>query len=166
MPQRVAPAAQVLDEVDTGDHRRLTLCIAISDVTSPIVYLLVPTDGKPGQRRPGLVALHGHHRHGIDTICGVKVDADDPNNDIHHAYALHAVRAGYVVIAPALWGWPGRDGHLERVGSRDRCNTIQMASAMYGVNVVDLHVQDAQAAIDVLVARADVDVERTRQAAA
>jgi hypothetical protein len=41
-----------------------------------------------------------------------------------------------------------------------------MASAMYGVNVVDLHVQDAQAAIDVLVARADVDVERTRQAAA
>lgn len=160
LPERVDPEVTILDEVDGGDHRRLTLRIAVSTVTSVVAYLLVPAGLQPGERRPGLVALHGHYRHGIDTICGVRVDADDADNDIRHAYGLHAVRAGYVVLAPALWGWPGRDGHLDRVGGRDRCNTIQMAAAMYGANVLDLHVQDALAALDALADRADVDAAR------
>jgi pimeloyl-ACP methyl ester carboxylesterase len=76
------------------------------------------------------------------------------------AYALCAVRSGYVVIAPAWWGWPGRDGHVERVRARDKCNVIQMAASMYGVNVIDLHIQDAQAALDVLVSCPEVDAAR------
>jgi hypothetical protein len=152
LPERVAPDVEVLDEIDAGDHRRLTLSIAVSAITRVVAYLLIPKSRgengylSGGEGRPGLVALHGHYRHGIDSICGVRIERDDPDNDERHAYALHAVRAGYIVIAPALWGWPGRDGHLDQVGSRDRCNTILMASAMYGINPLDLHVQDAQAA--------------------
>ncbi|MBT6146956.1 MAG: hypothetical protein HOH74_16095 [Gemmatimonadetes bacterium] len=143
-------------------HCRLTLRIAVSSITDVVAYLLIPSGPElpAGARRPGLVALHGHYLHGIDSICGVRIEADDPDNDERHAYALHAVRAGYVVIAPALWGWPGRDGHLDLVGSRDRCNTIQMASAMYGINPLDLHVQDAQAALDVLLSQPQVDAGR------
>ena len=40
-------------------------------------------------------------------------------------YGLLAVPEGYVVLTPAWWGWPGRDGHVERVGKRDNCNVIQ-----------------------------------------
>jgi len=76
------------------------------------------------------------------------------------AYALSAVRAGYVVLAPAWWGWAGRDGHVGRVGERDKCNVIQMAAGMYGLNVLALHIQDGQAAIDVLAARPEVDALR------
>ena len=72
-------------------------------------------------------------------------------------YALRAVRAGFVVLAPAWWGWPGRDGHVERVGNRDKCNVIQMAASMYGLHVLSLHIQDGQAAIDVLSSRSEVD---------
>jgi dienelactone hydrolase len=159
LPDRVEPALEVLSEVDAGDHIRQTVRVAVSDITSVVGYLLTPADDETGPR-PGLVALHGHYRHGIDTISGVRNDVADPANDLRHAYALHAVRAGYVVIVPALWGWPGRDGHLERVGHRDRCNTIQMASAMYGANPVDLHIQDAQAALDMLATHPGVDSGR------
>ena len=66
--------------------------------------------------------------------CGIRgIDAEDLSTE---AYALFAARAGYVVLAPAWWGWPGRDGHLDRVGDRDRCNVIQMAASMYGINVL------------------------------
>ena len=166
LPERVVPDVEVIAEVDAGDHRRLTLGIAVSAITRVVAYLLIPKspganiDLPAGEQRAGLVALHGHYRHGIDSICGVRIESEDPDNDERHAYALHAVRAGYVVIAPALWGWPGRDGHLDLVGSRDRCNTILMASAMYGVNPLDLHVQDAQAALDVLSSRPEVDAAR------
>lgn len=160
VPERVPAEARLLEAVDEGDHVRRLLDIPVSVCSSVPAYLLVPAGIPQGERRPGLVALHGHYKHGIDTIAGVTVEKDDADNDLRHAYALHAVRAGYVVIVPALWGWPGRDGHLDRVGARDRCNTIQMAASMYGINLVDLHVQDAQAALDVLSQRPEVDAAR------
>lgn len=161
LPQRVEPRLEILDEVDAVDHRRLTVCIDVSEITRVVAYLLIPAELAADEQRPGLVALHGHYRHGIDTICGVRIEADDPENDERHAYGLHAVREGYVVLAPALWGWPGRDGHLDHVGAqRDRCNTILMAASMYGVNPVDLHIQDAQATVDALCRLPEVDAER------
>jgi dienelactone hydrolase len=46
------------------------------------------------------------------------------------------------------------------VRQRDKCNVIQMAASMYGLNVLALHIQDAQAALDVLAARPEVDAGR------
>ena len=148
LPERVEPRLGVLAETEASDHRRLMVRIDVSALTSVVAYLLIPADLASGESCPGLVALHGHYRHGIDSICGVRIEPDDPENDERHAYALHAVREGYVVLAPALWGWPGRDGHMDQIGNRDRCNTIPMASAMYGVNPLDLHIQDALATLD------------------
>ena len=65
-----------------------------------------------------------------------------------------------MVLVPAWWGWAGRDGHTSLVGQRDKCNVIQMAAGMYGLNVTALHVQDAQAAVDVLAERPEVDAAR------
>ncbi|MFC1525980.1 dienelactone hydrolase family protein [Candidatus Latescibacterota bacterium] len=160
VPDRVPPEAEVLATAEEEDHVRHLLRIPVTAISSVPAYLLVPRGLQEGEQRAGLVAIHGHYRHGIDSIAGVVLEEDDPNNDLPHAYALHAVRAGYVVVVPALWGWPGRDGHLDKVGARDRCNTIQMAAAMYGINLVDLHVQDCQAALDVLAARPEVDATR------
>ena len=50
------------------------------------------------------------------------------------------------MIAPAWGGWTGRDGHSDLIGSRDKCDTIQMVASMYGMNVLALHMQDAEAA--------------------
>ncbi|MFO7898837.1 MAG: dienelactone hydrolase family protein [Planctomycetota bacterium] len=152
LPDRVEPQAEIVESVEAGDHTRHRLRIPVSEVTTLAAYLLVPADLEPGERRPGLVALHGHHPNGIDALAGV-VDCKVP-------YALNAVRAGYVTIVPAWWGWPGRDGHLGLIGNRDKCNCIQMAAKMYGLNVLDLHVQDGRAAIDVLADRPEVDAER------
>jgi dienelactone hydrolase len=96
---------------------------------------------------------NGHHSHGIKTICGV-LKTDYP------PYALQAVRSGYVVLAPGWWGWPGRDGHLDRIGDRDKCNVIQMAASMYGINILDLHIQDGRVAVDVLCSLAEVDAKK------
>ena len=70
-----------------------------------------------------------------------------------------------------MWCWYRRGGDgrrrramgkggIHRVGNRDRCNVIQMAAGMYGVNVIDLHIQDGQAALDLLTARPEVDGDR------
>ena len=71
-----------------------------------------------------------------------------------------SVQSGYVVLVPAWWGWAGRDGHLDLVGRRDKCNVIQMAASMYGLSVLSLHIQGAQAALDALAAQPEVDAAR------
>ena len=158
LPDRVAPDAQVVDHVREIDHTRYTLRIPVTAFSTLIAYLLVPHGLSPGERRPGLLVSHGHAPYGIDSVCGLRgMDEEDGRR---RAYALSAVRSGYVVLAPAWWGWTGRDAHIDLVGRRDKCNVVQMAAAMYGLNVLSLHIQDAQAAVDVLASRPEVDGER------
>ena len=147
LPPRPVPQVEETGRVEAEDHVRQRLEIRVSDYAVLPANLLLPKEAAPAGGRPGLLVLHGHESD-IDAICGA-CDLEEGENR-RRAYALSAVRAGYAVLAPSWWGWEGRDGHVERVGRRDKCNVIQMASAMYGVNVVDLHLQDLQAALDVL----------------
>ena len=158
VPDRVEPVVEVLESVEEEGHTRHLLQFPVTDLSTLVAYLLVPRDLQVGEKRPGLIASHGHHHHGIDAICGVRGTESMPIGKMGDG--LHAVQSGYVVLAPAWWGWFGRDGHVERTGNRDKCNVIQMAAAMYGMNVLDLHIQDGQAAVDVLAARPEVDAER------
>ncbi len=158
LPERVEQEIEIVESVSTEDHTRHLLRIPVSAISTLVAYLLVPHSLAPGERRPGLIVSHGHARYGIDSVCGVQGMDEEDNS--RRAYGLSAVRSGYVVLAPAWWGWKGRDGHLDRIGNRDRCNVIQMAAAMYGMNVLDLHIQDGQAALDVLASRPEVDENR------
>jgi len=158
LPERVAPKAEVVDRVQESDHTRLRLRIPVTPFSTLIAYLLLPHDLPAGERRPALLVSHGHAPYGMDSVCGVREMEQEENR--RRAYALSAVRSGYVVMAPAWWGWAGRDGHVDSIGRRDKCNVIQMAAAMYGMNVLSLHIQDAHAAIDVLTARPEVNAER------
>ena len=158
LPDRVEPKAEIVEAEEQDDHSRFLLRIPVNAFSTLTAYLLVPKGMQPGEKRPGLIASHGHVIYGIDSLAGVRgLDTDDGWKRV---YALSAVRAGYVVLAPAWWGWAGRDGHLGQIGSRDRCNVIQMAAAMYGLSVIDLHIQDGQAALDVLASRPEVDAAR------
>jgi len=158
LPDRVGLDVDVVESVEAAEHTRHLLRIRVSAISTLVAYLLVPNDLQPGERRPALIVSHGHAKYGMDSICGVR--GMEEGDMSRRAYGLDAVRAGYVVLSPAWWGWAGRDGHLERVGGRDRCNVIQMAASMYGLNVIDLHIQDGQAAVDALVSRPEVDPER------
>ena len=158
LPDRVEPKTELVETAEAKGHTRYVLRIPVSAFSTLVAYLLVPDGMAVGERRPGLIVSHGHATYGIDSVCGVQGMEEGDNNK--RAYALSAVQSGYVVLAPAWWGWAGRDGHLDRVGGRDRCNVIQMAAAMYGMSVTDLHIQDGQAALDVLAARPEVDPER------
>lgn len=155
LPDRVDPTVKIIETVEESDHTRHLLQIAVSPFSTLPAYLLIPHGLEQGERRPGLLVSHGHYEHGIDSICGLAENVDEQDK-----YAQLAVRSGYVAIAPAWWGWPGRDRHVDLIGARDKCNVVQMAASMYGFNVLDLHIQDAQAALDVLTARAEVDPSR------
>ena len=112
IPKRVNPEIEILGTTELPDHIRQLIRFPVTKFSELIAYLLIPKNVKKGEKRAGIIALHGHHSYGIKTICGVRKTDYPP-------YALQAVRSGYVVLAPAWWGWPGKDGHLDRIGDRD-----------------------------------------------
>jgi hypothetical protein len=153
MLERIDPEYKVLRKEELSDHFRLLIRYPVTKISTGIAYLLIPKNITADEKRAAIVALHGHAKYGIDHICGVR--------EGYTAYALSAVQSGFVVIAPAWWGWMGRDGHVTRVGTdRDKCNTIQVAASMYGFNVLDMHIQDGQAAIDILSSLPEVASDR------
>lgn len=154
LPERVELVPEILDETDAGSHLRRRVRLPVSDVDALVGYLLLP---KTAGRHAAVIASPGHVTLGMETTAGVRFAAD---SDQGRQYGLFAVEAGYVVFIPAWWGWAGRDGHVERVGGRDKCNVIQMAASMYGLNVIDLHIQEAAAAVDYLVSLPEVDPAR------
>ncbi|MCF6175131.1 MAG: dienelactone hydrolase family protein [Victivallaceae bacterium] len=154
-PERLPLAVETVEVTPADGHTRHLLRIAVNEFSQLYAYLLVPDDLAPGEQRPGVVILHGHAKYGIDSICGVQ--GRDDYEEHRRAYGLQAVQSGFIVLSPAWWGWTGRDEHLGQVGGkRDRCNVIQMAASMYGLNITALHVQDGMAAIDTLLSRPEV----------
>lgn len=158
VPKRAPLKVEVLETTEADDHVRHLLDITVSEFSSLPAYLLVPKDMKPGEKRPGLLMSHGHATYGMDSLCGLQGVIDEEGK--RRSYAALAVSSGYVVLVPAWWGWVGRDGHVKPNQGGDKCNKIQMAAGTYGINVIALHVQDGQAAIDVLAARPEVDSSR------
>ncbi len=155
IPERVRLNVETVEITPANGHERHLLRIAVNEFSLLYAYLLVPDDLALGETRPGLVILHGHAKHGIDSICGVQ--GRDDYEEHRRAYGLQAVQSGFIVLSPAWWGWAYRDEHLDCIGDkRDRCNVIQMAASMYGLNITALHIQDGMAAIDTLLSRPEV----------
>ncbi len=72
IPDRVKPEMKILQTTELTDHTRQLIHFPVTQFSELIAYLLIPKNIKRGKKRPGIIALHGHHSHGIETICGVR----------------------------------------------------------------------------------------------
>ncbi len=162
-PTPVDPELTVASEEDRGDHTRYKVYYNSSPGVTVPAWLLVPKGIKPGEKRPGILAAHGHGNGKDDTV---GVDHGDPAKAglmrrLNYGYATQAVLHGYVTIAPDWLPFGERRPPVEwsRVG-RDPCNVVGMAWQYYGYTLLGQNVWDGMRALDILAARPDVDAER------
>ena len=69
-PDPVDPNPEVIEVVDEGDYRREKVVFDSEPDMSVIAHVLVPNDVAPGERRPAILAAHGHGG-GKDDVCGI-----------------------------------------------------------------------------------------------
>jgi dienelactone hydrolase len=108
-------------------------------------YLLRPTDITPGQRRPGIVALHPTTNTTIDETAGMQGPTPKALGD-------RLAREGFVVICPRCFLWQDvADINAAVARHRERHpETLGMAKMLY----------DAMRAVDILTALPEVDAKR------
>jgi dienelactone hydrolase len=159
-PQPVPLNAEVTERVDCGDHWRERVLFDTTAWDTVPAYVLVPKDLAPGERRPGVLAAHGHGPGKSDLV------GSDPareervlaNND---DYARQFVRRGYVVVAPDWRGFGERQSPAQWVRSgRDRCNVNYMAYGYFGYHLLTLQIWDGMRTLDYLASRPEVIPDR------
>ncbi|MBI2191294.1 MAG: acetylxylan esterase [Planctomycetes bacterium] len=164
-PGRVNPRLEVVERVERPDHLREKVLFDSSERVTVPAYLLTPRGLRPGDRRPGILAAHGHGDGKAD-ICGVSREKNDENvnkrlDTLNYEYAVEAVRRGFVVIAPdwcpfgerrppPWWCRP----------NRDPCNITDLAWQYFGRPLITQSIWDGMRAVDVLAKHPNVDPRR------
>ena len=147
--------------VKLTDHTRHELRLESPGLDSVPVYLLVPGDWKPGQKRPGVLAVHGHGDHGHHPVAG-RGDLEGVASAIKKAnydYGLKFVRRGYVVAAPCMIPF-GRRVDKQKYGGTDPCATTFVRMQALGQLSLTANLRDLRWSLDLLQQRPEVDGQR------
>ena len=160
-PDPVDPHPDVIEVVDEGQYRREKVIFDSEPDMSVVAYVLVPNDLAPSERRPAILAAHGHGG-GKDDVCGIGHGEAERVNRIaalNYDYARQFALRGYVVIAPD-WRAFGERRAGGSAPNRDVCDLLQDKALLFGDNLLTLNVWDARCAVSYLQSRPEVDPDR------
>ncbi len=162
-PQPAVPLdPEVTDRFDEGAWVRERVLFRVEEALSVPCWLLVPKDLGPGEKRPAVLALHGHGN-GKDDVVGL--DGGDPERRelierLNYDYARKFAERGYVVLAPDHRNFGERRYSSERMRGRDPCNLVMLKALLFGRNMLLANVWDCRRCLDYLQTRDDVDADR------
>jgi len=163
---RSCPLDPQVDEPEACDgYTRTRVVIAVEPNVRMPLYALAPADLQPGERRPAVLAPHGHGSAGKAAVAG-HADIPEVAQTIakhNYAYGVQLVRAGFVVLCPDARGFGER---RERVTLDDgdllggSCRVLNNMALPLGQTVTGMWVWDLMRLIDYAATRADCDIQR------
>jgi dienelactone hydrolase len=144
---------------------RTRVVIGVEPEVRMPLYVLTPPDLRRGERRPVVLAPHGHASAGKAAVAG-RADIPEVAQTIaqhNYAYGVQLVRAGFVVLCPDARGFGERredvtldDGDM--LGGS--CRVLNNMALPLGQTVTGMWVWDLMRLIDYAETRADCDAAR------
>jgi dienelactone hydrolase len=163
------PAAweSVLERIVTlDDHVREERLLRADGVDPVPVHLLLPRHAAQGpsvtDRRPAVLAIHGHGSYGHDAIVG-RGDSPEFARDVaqaHYDYGLQLVRQGYIVAAPCLTPFGRRKPAAAKPKGGDACTTTFVGLQLLGRLLMGENLRDIFWTLDFVAAHPGVDMRR------
>ena len=129
------------------------------------LFALVPLDLRAGERRPCMIAPHGHGSGGKVAVAGCRDDPDvvETIDKHHYDYGVQLVRRGFVVYCPDARGF-GERREIDRQSPADRmggsCDLLNHMAMPLGQTVTGMWTWDLMRLIDYIATRSDCDVSR------
>ena len=161
------PAAwdSVLERIVTLDDHVREERLLTADGLDPVPFhLLLPrhvAQGDP-ERRPAVLAIHGHGGFGHDVIVG-RGDTPEFRAEVaqaHYDYGLQLVRLGYVVAAPCLTPFGRRKQATTQPKGGDACTTAFVGLQLLGRLLMAENLRDILWTLDFVAAHPNVDPRR------
>ncbi len=146
--------------VDLGDHRREELLLRAEGFRDLPVYRLIPR-GAASEKRPGILALHGHGDYGYDSVAGISTTPEQKAAiaGANYDYGLQLVRRGYVVAIPCLTPF-GRRVDDRKSYRGDACGVTFARMMLFGKLLIAENLRDALWTLELLSRSDSVDPAR------
>ncbi len=161
-PERVPLSPDVVETCHEDGYTREKVVFDSERYASVPAYVLIPDGLKKGERRPGILAAHGHGRGKVDMVGLAESEGDKKHvAALNYDYARKFVQKGYVVIAPDWRCFGERQPDAAWVREcRDKCNVSYLAYGYFGYHLLTLNIWDGMRTIDYLQSRPEVDPKR------
>ena len=165
--QPAAPNPQTLESVKMDGYTRFKMTIDTEpDVTMPF-YALVPDGLKAGERRPAILAAHGHGSFGKDAVANNPAFPELAGSikSFDYGYGEAAAKAGFVVFCPDARGFGERREKYNQEDTPDHklsssCAYLNVLAMGIGTNVAGMWTWDLMRLVDYAQSRDDVDADR------
>ncbi len=171
-PPAVEPDPQLLTEWEEDGLIKQRWIIDVQPDLSATLLLYRPADLAAGERRPAILACHGHGPLGKDGPMGnTYTDEGRANVKFHnYDYGLRMAKAGFVTYAIDWLGFGERNAQAKphysgtislngQVG-RDPCNVYYLNATLLGTTVLAMNLHDAARATDFVCQQPFVDAGR------
>jgi hypothetical protein len=129
------------------DEYTLEEWILTAEGVPPLPVCLLVPKGDAKQRRPGVLALHGHGPNGHYAIARGKS-------------GLELVRRGYIVMAPCMTPFGRRLDKPEAYGKQDPCGVTFVRMQLLGKVLIAENLRDCLWAFEALARHPQVDADR------
>lgn len=129
-------------------------------------YALVPNDLKEGEKRPVIIAPHGHASHGKSAIVGETLDNENIVATIkkhNYDYGVQYVKEGFIVLCPDGRGFGERrekDYQTDRRILESSCSFLNNMAICLGQSVTGMWTWDLMRLVDYIETRDDVIVDK------
>lgn len=163
---------EVLEKTACDGYTRRKIVIQTEPEVYMPFFMLVPDDIKPGERRPAVLAPHGHFEEAKLTVagCAQSPEAAALVKESRGDYGVQLVREGFVVFCPDARGFGERrerrfqDGgecppFVDGVGCMT-CMELNRIAISLGQSVVAMWVWDLMRLIDYVQTCPECDAER------
>lgn len=146
-------------------YARTRVVIAVEPGVRMPLYALTPSGLRPGERRPVVLAPHGHGSGGKAAVAG-RADIPEVAETIaehNYDYGVQLARAGFVVLCPDARGFGERRERaaLEEVDALGgSCRVLNNMALPVGQTVTGMWVWDLMRLADYAAARPDCDASR------
>jgi dienelactone hydrolase len=158
---------RVTERLLLDDHVRERIVIQTEPGVFMTLYALLPSDLEPGERRPVVIAPHGHSSGGKFSPAGRRdipalVDTIEGHN---YDYGVQFVREGTIVFCPDARGfgerreWP-RQGADEALLLGNSCEVLNHMAMPLGQTVTGMWTWDLMCLADYVETRPDCDAGR------
>lgn len=158
------PAAwreQRLSRTELPDHTREEWLLESDGVPSLPLYILRPKMDER-ERRPIVLALHGHGAFGHDSVVGIDATAQQAQaiRGANYDYGRQLVRAGFLVVAPCFTPFGRRISAAQRESKTDPCAVALVRLLYLGQTLLGANLRDALWSLEFAFQRPDALPDR------
>lgn len=164
MPRRVSPKPQRLAQWREDGLLKERWVLDVQPNLAATLNIFRPDNLKRGEKRPAILACHGHGSLGKHGPMGIAASsaAQGEVKSFNYDYGLRMAQAGFVTYSIDWLGFGERSikakpHYYSGTEGRDPCNIYYLCATMLGMTVLGMNLHDGRCATDLVCEQPYVD---------